>query len=54
MDLALYWREFERYGESIYFQLWDYVTDEVIHHPVIVGALVLLPIVLWRLLKGKD
>jgi hypothetical protein len=54
MDLALYWKELWRYMEFSYYQLWDIVTEEGIEHPVKLGAIALIPFVLWWVLKRKD
>ena len=54
MDLTPYWREFWRYIEFSYYQLWDFVAEEVVDHPILTMAIALILVVVfaWRL-KGR-
>ena len=54
MDIASYWRDFWRHMEYSFSQLWDYVKNEAVEHPFMAVAIALIPLVLWRLLKGKN
>jgi len=51
MGLEPYWREFKRYLELLSYQLWDFVIDEVVDHPLLSVALAVLFILVfaWRL-----